>query len=132
MRREALPVMLAICIAAALGCGRHGPQTSAELVAALKAEGVAYDVAETTALPTIRSDGLRLKGDSLDVEVLRIEKEGELRAAVAAVALVTGLEGEGVGAPELQSYVFKPFLIIVRREPQEGQVGEALKRIFDR
>jgi len=121
---------LAVCLMAACGCGHGEPETIDELAAALQAEGVAYDVAETAALPRIKSDGLRLTGPGLKVEVFRIERERDMKLAVTAVTMVAVLGERDVGAPKVKPYVRRPFVIVVRNEPEEGLVKGALSRVF--
>ncbi|KPK65844.1 MAG: hypothetical protein AMK73_01755 [Planctomycetes bacterium SM23_32] len=125
----ALLGMLALAAAAA-GCrGREGMSVE-ELAAALRQRGVAYEVSETAALPKVQGRGLRLRGEGLDVELYRIEKEEHLEMAVAAAKLAaTGAQLEGTGRP-LTYHVHGPFLVIVRREPADGQVAGALTATF--
>ena len=114
----------------AAGCGKRGPETVLDLAAALKAEGLRYEAIETAALPRIQADGRRLRGGGLDVAIYLIEDERDMKRAVAAVAIVSGLTAKGAGAPELGCHVVKPFLVVVHAEPEPGQVAAALKRIF--
>ena len=120
----ALPILLAA------GCGRRGPEAVPDLAAALKAEGLRYEVVETAALPRIQADGRRLRGEGLDVALYCIEDERDMKRAVAAVGIVSGLAAKGAGGRELGCHVVKPFLVVVRAEPEPGQVAAALQRIF--
>lgn len=128
--RKILLTCLAACILVACGCGRSGPQTAEELAAALRQQGIAYDVSETAALPRIHADGIRLIGRDLKVEIYCIEDERELKLAVAAAALAVTGQSMTSGTPTIRPYVKKPFLVIVRQEPQDGPVKSALERIF--
>ena len=121
---------IGVCVLAMCGCGPGGPVTAEELAAALKEQGVAYDVSETAALPRIRTDGLRLKGEGLEVEIYRIEDEKEMKLAVAAATMAVLGQSQTAAGVSLRPYVRKPFLVIVRREPQDGQVKAALAEVF--
>ncbi len=123
-------IIAALSVLAAAGCGPKGPADARELAAALKGHGVAYTVTETAALSNLRTDGLRLTGDGLVVDVYRIESEEDLKLA-AAVALLAGrAQAERGDATPLASHVKGPFLVIVREEPVTGMVAAALEAIF--
>ena len=128
--RNPLLVCIAVCVLALAGCGPGGPQTAQELAAALKEHGVAYDVSETAALPRIRADGLRLRGEGLEVEIYCIEDEGELELASTAAMMAVAGQSQTAQGVRLRPYVKKPFLVIVRREPQPDQVRSALDQAF--
>ncbi len=122
--------LLALIVLGACGCGPRAARTPEELAEALRREGVAYEVAETAALPKVDARGLRLRGERLSVELYRIDDEEHRKLAGAAAALAArGQEQAGEPRP-LRPVVRGPFLVIVREEPTPGQVEAALARVF--
>lgn len=112
------------------GCGRGPARTPEELAAALRREGIAYEVAETAALPRIDAPGLRLRGDGISIEIYRIENEKHRKLAASAAALAAGGQGAVEGEQPLRPLLRGPFLVIVREEPAPGQVQSALARVL--
>ena len=125
-----LPALLAACLLAAYGCGRGGIGSVEELAEALRQHGVAYEVSETAALASIRAGGIRLMGENLKVEIYLIDDEKDMKLAATAAAFAAMGQSKVAGASPLKAYVRKPFLIIVRQEPVEGQVRAALESVF--
>jgi len=122
-----------ICLAALVltgGCRRQKDRTVEDVAAALRANGLPYDVSETAALAGIPGDGLRLSARDLLVEVYRIDDNAQRHSAEAEAAAPPGSEAQGAPPPAPKCYVRPPFLIIVRREPAEGDVLAALARAF--
>ena len=118
----------AVCVPAAAGCGPKGVAAVQELAAALRRQGVAYEVSETAALGTIRAEGLRLSGPGLEVELYLVEDEGDMKRALTAAAVVAaGQRSTGTSEP-VQAYAQEDFFVLVRREPVRGQVRSALER----
>lgn len=128
--RRLIAACLGICLLAAAGCGRKGPESVEDLAAALKEHGVAYEVTETAALPGIKNEGLFLKGEGLDVGIYRIERERDMKLALAAAAIGAAGQAQVEGAAPIKPYVKAPFLVIVRSEPQEGSVKAAFEQAF--
>jgi hypothetical protein len=130
-------VCAALCLLSAYGCGQGEAPNVAELAAALRAHGVSYGVSETATLSGIRAEGLRLTGWRLAVEVYRIADRGQMRLATAAAEHAAseakaGTDGQKTDAraQRLKYYVREPFLVIVRSEPEEGQVAAALGQVL--
>jgi hypothetical protein len=129
-----------ICLAALLliaaGCRREKAKTVEDVAGALRANGVPYDVSETAALTGIRGQGLRLTGRGLAVEIYRVEDQGQMQLASSAAEIasvrepnpIAGTRGPSPSAPTC--YVKPPFLIVVRREPTDGEVAAALARVL--
>jgi hypothetical protein len=125
MKRILLWYVMA-CAAFFSGCGQRDEPSVERLAAALRAHGVSYDVSETAALTGIRGEGLRLTGRGLAVDLYCIEDEAERQALVSAAERLAAAPAQDANAPALKCYVRKPFVVIVRREPEEGQVAAAL------
>ena len=115
---------------AVAGCGPKGPADVHELAAALRAQGVDYHVTETAALANLRTEGLRLMGEGLTVDVYRIEDEADLKLAAAVAAMAARAQVAKGEVRPLKPYVVEPYLVIVREEPVEGQVQAALEAVF--
>jgi len=121
--------LAALAVAVAAGCGRREPTDLQEFAAALRREGVAYEVSETAALRSIRAEGLRLTGPALEVEIYVIEDEGDLANALTAAArMADGQRASGVPRPA-RGYGCRDVFVLVYEEPVEGGVREALARI---
>lgn len=121
---------LGICLLLVGGCGRGGVGSVEELAEALRQHGVAYDVSETAALAQLRAGGIRLMGENLKLEIYLVDDEKDMKLAATAAALAAMGQSKVAGASPLKAYVRKPFLIIVRQEPVEGQVRAALESVF--
>ncbi len=112
----------ALLLALGPGCHRRKPAISVdELAALLRAHGVAYEVAETAALPRVQADGLRLTGKGLEVELYRFDDAKDLDLAARAARMA-----QSASAGTIQAIVRAPFLVVVRAEPKPGQVAAAL------
>ncbi len=118
-----------------VGCGR-GVDTANGLATALKRNGIEYRVIEPVDSNEFRyakiDEAIALKGDNLWVEILRVEDEGTYKLFVASWLLLGAAETKAQqrlpGRPDI--YSKRPFIIIVRKEPQKGGVREVLKRIL--
>ena len=128
--RRAWIIGVAAGLLAVAGCGPKGPADVRELAAALRAQGVDYHVTETAALANVRTDGLRLMGEGLKVDVYRIDDEADLKLAAAVAAMAARAQVEKGEVRPLKPYVVEPYLVIVREEPVEGQVQAALEAAF--
>ena len=120
------------------GCGAaKTPSTVQDLADALRAGGVTYQSTGRSELPAkvkhARIDeSLVLAGENLNVEILRIEDERTFKLFRSSVMLLIAAEakvGQALpGRPPV--YVHRPFVVIVRQEPQAGQVKAALSRVW--
>ena len=118
-----------------VGCGR-GVDTANGLATALKRNGIEYQVIEPVDVSEFRyakiDEAIALRGDNLWVEILRIEDEKTYKLFVGSWLLLGAAERKVQqrlpGRPDI--YSKRPFIIIVRKEPQKGHVKEVLKRIL--
>ncbi len=118
-----------------VGCGK-GVNTANGLATALKRNGIEYQVIEPVDSNEFRyakiDEAIALKGDNLWVEILRIEDEKTYKLFVVSWLLMgaaeTKVQQRLPGRPDI--YSKRPFVIIVRKEPQKGHVKEVLKRIL--
>jgi hypothetical protein len=132
MHRFLLAALLACLVA---GCGREAqpqPVGLADLAAALRQAGVDYEVSEKAALPHVKAGGLRLTGKDLSVEVYRLEDADKLAKAAEAVAAAARIQEQAGARSPMRPCVRGQFLVIVRREPQDGLVESALARALPR
>ncbi len=117
------------------GCGR-GVDTANGLATALKRNGIEYQVIEPVDFDDFShakiDESIALKGDNLWVEILRIEDEKTYKLFVVSWLLLgaaeTKVQQRLPGRPDI--YSKRPFVIIIRKEPQKGHVKEVLKRIL--
>jgi len=136
--RKSLHYLLAFALACtAAGCASTPPiETAADLAQALKDAGVAYDTAEPfdfSGLSPARIDeGLGLTGKDLEVAILRITDERTYKQAANAAFLLAVVKDRApnLPAPPPDLYLSKPFAVVIRLEPQAGQVRAALKKIL--
>jgi hypothetical protein len=123
--------LLAVLALALGGCGREEPRPDVQKIAdALRREGVAYEVSETAALASIRAEGLRLTGPGLEVEVYAIDDEDDVERALTATARMAAQQREAGVALPAKGYACGAVFALVRKEPVEGRVGDALERIM--
>jgi len=105
-----------------------------DVAAALRANGIVYDVSETAALSGIRGQGIRLTGRDLAVEIYRLDDLNQMQAASSAVG--TASEANAPGRAQhrppspLRCYVRPPFLVVVHREPADGEVAAVLAKVL--
>ena len=135
---KAIACFVIVLMALLSGCvlPSKAPATANDLAAALAAQGVAYT--ETSSGPlSIGSharfdENLILQGDALWVELLRIEDDRTYKAVEkvrAILVLSEAVSGQKFpGKPSI--YFRKPFVILVRQEPEQGQVLAALNAVL--
>ncbi|MHC4480872.1 MAG: hypothetical protein ACYS1C_07890 [Planctomycetota bacterium] len=123
-------IALLLCLAACAACGRGRPQSVKSLAAGLREQGLRYEVSETASLPKIRCEGLRLLGPELEVEIFRIDNDDHLELVAKAAGLASAAQALAREAHPVRTHVRAPYLIVVRREPADGQVAAALSRLF--
>jgi len=129
--------LLAVLVAGLLvvggdGCGRTEEATTdvSDAAAALRREGLAYDVSETAVLGTIGAEGLRLTGPGLEVELYVLNERDHRDLALTAVArLAAGQRSRGEPFPA-QGFAAGDLFVLVRKEPVEGRVRRALERVL--
>ena len=130
-----LVIINIFAIVSLASCG-SSVETANELAEALEKEGIEYDSIEKVG--TFRSkyakieEAIALKGDNLNVEIYRIEDRRTYKAFCGSVLLLAVAEkktGQRLpGRPSL--YPKKPFVIVVRQEPEAGVVKRALENIL--
>lgn len=111
-------------------------ETVDDVVAALEKEGVQYTAtspANTSKLRRVKIDeAIVVTSDTLNVEILRIEREKHFKIFAGMGILLAAAEVQArkafAGKPDL--FARRPFIIIIRQEPRKGQVRAALERIF--
>jgi hypothetical protein len=133
------PQIVTFCLAVGLvGCGgnRPEPRTVRDVASGLQREGIRYQTSEPVDLSKMThakvEESLLLKGENLWVEILRIEDERTFKAFAASGVMLAGVE-QKTGKPlpgRPRTYVHRPFVVVVRGEPQERSVKAALQKIF--
>jgi hypothetical protein len=135
-----------ICIAVLLGsicmvgCGGLSPKldTAGDLAQALKDGGVAWETSSGISFGSMRyakiDEGIALEGDGVRVDILRItdHRTYNIMSSAAALMGIMGdeLDESAVQPPEI--YRSEPFVIVIRNEPQSGQVASVLENILPR
>ena len=111
-------------------------ETVQDLVNALKNGGISVDSTTPIDFSGMRfaliDEGVRLSGNGLHVELLRVEDERTFKLASGAGALL-GLLAETVGEdfPEPPQVIArKPFIVVVRKEPEPGAIGRVLDEVL--
>ena len=139
MRQKSLsPLWLIISLAVIMAaCGLQRINTAEALAEALKAEGIEYLTLEPTKAPRMAyakvDEAIAIKGENLSVEILKITDSRTyklfLKAGVFLFAVEKKVEKDLPGMPATMLSK-KPFILVVREEPEPGTVKEALNRIF--
>ncbi len=131
---------LAVCFVAGLagfGCDTATPINGVDDIAdALVKRGLNVESREQVPKPTGRhfrfDESIALNGPDLRVEIIRINDEKVYKIARSAgviIALGESVAGQRFpGRPDL--YLSQPYMIVVRQEPQPGQVQAALQEIL--
>jgi hypothetical protein len=107
-----------------------------KLLEQLKKQGIVYTSTERISLRGFKharvEEAVSLQGEELDVEIYRIEDRRTYKAFGGMVLLLAAAEHKtGEPLPERpQLYSKRPFVIVVRREPETGCVKEALVNVF--
>ncbi len=110
--------------------------TAQELAHALKQKGVQFQKIEpldTSKLKSARpEEAIALKGDELWIEIFRIEDKRTFKLFAATGMMLAGVEANAKkpipGKPD--AFIRRPFVILVRQEPEKGAVKHALMKIF--
>jgi hypothetical protein len=123
-----------ICILL-FGCGKTNKIDTAEKLAnALKKQGVIFNSVEEgeTKLRSV-NEILVLTGNSLRIEILRIENETAYKTAIFAVSARLKFDKNTEdGEDKLQDVFYKkPFLVMIYQEPETGIINRALNKIFN-
>lgn len=112
-----------------------GIDTVSKLAAALKSQGVAW----TSSGPVERArvgparavnEAVLLEGESLRIEVYRVENEKWFKTAAVALLMRRRFEADGSENALADAFVRRPFLVAVVEEPSKRQVREAIGRVF--
>lgn len=141
MKRHSLTTLTratcAMILVVGAGCmDRQKIETAADLAGALQREGLDYATQVPAALPKMRAgridEGISLQGDGLSVDIIRIEDERTYKAFRGMGALLGVAEATaGQRLPQRPDlYSHQPFVIVVREEPNPGQIQKALNAIF--
>ena len=131
-------VLLILVLVITAGCAKdNGAQTADELASALERNGVTYHVKKPISTSNLRyatiDEAVALEGDNLRIEIFRIEDQRTYEMFAGSAIMLKAVEREADQAiPGLPPSTFsrKPFVIIIRQEPEQGQVRQALTRIF--
>jgi len=107
-----------------------------DLATALKQNGIVYRTREAVDLSQFKyakiDEAVALKGNKLWIEIFHITHEKTYKSFAGSSVLLAAAEAKTQrkfpGNPDI--YFKKPFIIIVRQEPQKGNVKKALKEIF--
>ena len=137
MGRELARCLLFISLACAvvfiLGCGTK-IDTAEKLAVALKRQGVNYQTIEQVDAKHPKVDeAIAIKGANLWVEILRIEDEKTYKLFMGMGLFLFAVEKKvEKDLPDMPVNMLskKPFVIVIRQEPEEGAIKEALNRIF--
>ena len=140
LKRWMLPIPFLVGVAFAYGVhlltSPPDLSTADRLAKALKAKGLDYR--ETTPVDLAQwqsaevDEGLTLLGDSLRVDVLRIEDIDSFQAAQRASMRLTDFQG-GVRldiVEPIEIYARWPYVVVVRQEPDRGQVLAILQEVL--
>lgn len=118
-------------------CNTLAPiETVEDLAKALKNNGIAYDATtplDFSGMPFAQVDeGVRITGNGLHVELLRVEDDRTFKVVSGAGALLgvldKTLKDTPVNPPEVIAR--DPFVVVVRSEPGPGQVRRVLDRVL--
>lgn len=133
--RTAGAVLAAVLIT--WGCGPGRPVDSAEALAdALKAHGLRFDALEGIDLTSMQyakiEEGVGLRGERLAVDILRIEDDRTFELAQEAWLLRAHQQAGASPGTAGQPVVFlaKPYVIVIRDEPESGYVLNAVRKVF--
>lgn len=130
---------LALVAALTLACtacnSKPTINNAADLTAQLQRSGLNIESQEQLPKPKGRhfrwDEGVGLNGPDLRIEIIRIDDEKIYKIAVSAGVIIALGENEAgqrfPGRPDI--YYSQPYMIVVRQEPQKGQVQAALQEI---
>jgi len=130
-------VILNAVLAIATGCQPGVTINGVDDIAnALVNEGLNVESREQLPKPKSRhfrfDEAIALNGPELRIEITRIDDEKVYKIARSAVALIALAENDAEqrfpGRPDV--YLSQPYMIVVRQEPQAGQVQAALSKIL--
>ncbi len=138
LRMRTYSIILTLGLIITVGCAKdNGAQTADELANALQRNGITYQVKKPISTSNLRyatiDEAVALEGDNLKIEVFRIEDQRTYEMFAGSAVMLKAVEREaGQPLPGLppSTYSRKPFVVIIRQEPEQGQVRQALTRIF--
>ena len=131
-------VLLILGLAVTVGCAKdNGAQTAEELASALERNGLKYHGKKPINTSNLRyatiDEAVALEGDNLRIEIFRIEDQRTYEMFAGSALMLKAVERETEqaipGSPP-RAYSKRPFVIIIRQEPEPGQLRQALTRIF--
>lgn len=111
-------------------------ETVDDLAKALKNKGVSYDSATPLDVSGIAfaqiEEGVRITGNGLHVELLRVEDDRTFKVVSGASALLKFLDESLGDAPVNPPDVIArdPFVVIIQAEPEPGQVRRVLEQLL--
>jgi hypothetical protein len=130
---KSLFIVFIVGVTSIFNCGKKEIDTAQKLADALKKEGVKYQSFEQveTKLRKV-NEVIALTGDSLRIEILRIEDEMAYKTAVVAALFRLKFDKDKEDAENKLQDVFykKPFLVMIKQEPAKGEIKQALNKIF--
>ena len=131
-RLVALPGLLFV-----IACDTPAPiETAGDLAKALQNNGIQYDSAAPLDLSGMTfaqiDEGVQLTGNGLRVEILRVEDDRTFKI-VSSMGLLLKALNEKLGDVPLEPpdvITRQPFVVVVRLEPERGQVRRILDRVL--
>lgn len=131
-------VLLILGLVITVGCAKdNGAATADELADALERNGVTYNSKKPISTSNLRyatiDEAIALEGNNLKIEIFRIEDQRTYEMFAGSALMLKAVEKEaGQAIPGLppSTYSKKPFVIIIRQEPEQGHVRQALTKIF--
>jgi len=131
-------ILFILGLVVTIGCAKdNGAQTADELASALERNGITYHVKKPISTSNLRyatiDEAVALEGDNLKIEIFRIEDQRTYEMFAGSAIMLKAVEKEaGQTIPGLppSTYSKKPFVIIIRQEPEQGHVRQALTKIF--
>jgi len=136
-RRLATIGSLLLVVVAVAACQSQPPiRNAADVVAALQKAGIVIESQEPAPQPKggrVRFDeGVRLKGTGFEMDVLRIDDDKVYDIATKVGPLLAMAEAKAgseiPGKPDI--HYSKPFIIVVRRNPDAPDVAAALQGVL--
>jgi hypothetical protein len=111
-------------------------ETLDDLTKALKNNGIQYDSTSPLDFSGMRfaqiDEGVRITGKDLHVELLRVEDDRTFKVVSGAGTLLGALDKtlEDTPADPPEVITRRPFVVVVRAEPEPGQVRRVLDRVL--
>ncbi len=120
-----------------IACAAPPPiETVEDLTKALENNGITFDSATRVDLSGMGfaqvDEGVRLTGDGVHVELLRVEDEGTFKIVSSLGGLLKALNDKLGEAPLHPPDVIAryPFVVVVRKEPDTGRIRRIVDRVL--